>query len=56
MLISSKHGALQLKGVTGLPDDFPLQQDRLFCKPFFLIQLKNEPIFLLNVEVIWQRK
>ena len=50
------HRALQLKGVTGLPDNFPIQQ---LAWLFHNIKnktdrLTKQSIFLLNGEVIWK--
>ena len=51
----SNRGALKLKGVTGLPANFPIQQkERLFCKAYFLILLNKTTKLIVNGEVIWQ--
>ena len=42
------------RGVTGLPDKFPIQQkDKLFWKAIFLMSSQKQPSLLLNGEVIW---
>ena len=46
---------LRWRGLTGLPDNFPIQQkDRLFCYVIFLILFKKQPSLLLDGEVIGQ--
>ena len=45
----------RLRGVTGLPDIFPIQQkDSLFCKAIYSFYFRKQPSLLLNVEVIGQ--
>ena len=42
-------------GVTGLPDNFPIQKKiGCFCKALFLIYFKTLPRLLLNGKVIWR--
>ena len=44
-----------LKGVTGLPDNFPIQQSWVvFADKIKMNALQKQLIFLLNGEVIWQ--
>ena len=44
---------LSERGVSGLPDNFPIRQkDRFFCKTIFLILFEKQPSLLLNGEKV----
>ena len=43
-------------GVTGLPDNFPVQQkERLYCKPIFFILFEKNQL-IVEWEDIWQSR
>ena len=43
-----------LRGVSGLPNNFPIQQQPGFLNKIIKIAFQKQPIFLLNGKVIWQ--